>query len=419
MKRYNKKECIAMLLAGGQGSRLGALTKKIAKPAVSFGGKYRIIDFSLSNCTNSDIDTVGVLTQYKPMLLNSYLGTGAAWDLDNDDGGVHTLPPYATESGGKWYKGTADAIFQNLDYISQYNPEYVLIISGDHLYKMDYREMLKTHKDNKSDLTISVLNVSLEEASRFGILTADDNGKITKFTEKPKKPDSTLASMGIYIFNWKVLKEALLKDSQDESSDNDFGKNVIPALLSQGKRLFVHKYEGYWRDVGTIESYYNANMELLNDTPQFDVFDMDMPVFSNSNIYPPQYVGKRASIKNSLVSNGCVVLGSVRNSIISPEVYIGEGAVVEASILLPGARVEKNAIVSRSIVGENAVVAKGAVMGSAEENSEIVLIGDNAHFKAAESSIKETPKIKTKMKVAKLGNYQNTGERAVGGAKNG
>ncbi len=376
--RSSGKECIAMLLAGGQGSRLGALTRKIAKPAVSFGGKYRIIDFSLSNCTNSNIDTVGVLTQYKPMLLNSYLGTGSAWDLDLEDGGVHTLPPYATESGGRWYKGTADAIFQNIDFISQYDPEYVLIISGDHLYKMDYREMLKTHKENNADLTISVLDVSMEEASRFGILSVGDEDRITKFTEKPKNPDSTLASMGIYIFNWKVLQEALIKDSNDESSDNDFGKNIIPNLLKQDKRLFVHRFDGYWRDVGTIDSYYNANMELLEDEPKFDVFDTDMPVFSNANICPPQYIGKRAKVKNSLISNGSVVLGTVENSIISSDVYIDEGAVVEDSILLPGAKVEKNAVVTRSIVGENAVVTEGSVMGDWDD--EITLIGDNFHY---------------------------------------
>ncbi len=376
-----KKECIAMLLAGGQGSRLGALTRKIAKPAVSFGGKYRIIDFSLSNCTNSGIDTVGVLTQYKPLLLNSYIGTGSAWDLDLEDGGVHALPPYATEVGGRWYKGTADAIFQNIDFINDYDPEYVLIISGDHLYKMDYNEMLNEHKAKNADLTIAVIEVPIEEADRFGILSADENGRITKFSEKPKNPESNLASMGIYIFSWEILRKALIKDSNDENSESDFGKNVIPTLLNEGAKLYVHRFEGYWRDVGTIESYYNTNMELLAEEPLFDVFSSDMQIFSNSNIYPPHYVGPTATVKNSLVANGSTVLGNITNSIISAEVYVGEGAVVEDSILLPGAKIEVGAVVVRSIVGEHAVVKANSTLGS-YQNEEITLIGDNYLFRS-------------------------------------
>lgn len=365
-----------MLLAGGQGSRLGALTRNIAKPAVAFGGKYRIIDFSLSNCTNSNINTVGVLTQYKPLLLNSYIGTGAAWDLDDAYGGVFVLPPYATESGGEWYRGTADAIFQNMDFIHSYDPQYVLIISGDHLYKMDYSLMLEEHRQTGADLTISVMEVAWEDACRFGILTADDNGRIVKFSEKPKKPDSNLASMGIYIFNWNVLKEALLEDHHRSQSDHDFGKNVIPLLLDQGKKLYAYTFSGYWQDVGTIDSYYRTSMELLNPDSQFNIFEEDMRIFSNSNIYPPHYIGSGALVENSLICNGSRILGDVKNSILSFEVSIEAGASVTDSILLPGASVKKGAEVFRTIVGENAVVEEGAVLGN-RKGQEISVIGDN------------------------------------------
>lgn len=371
-----KKECVAMLLAGGQGSRLGALTKKIAKPAVAFGGKYRIIDFSLSNCTNSDITTVGVLTQYKPLLLNSYIGTGAAWDLDDAYGGVFVLPPYATESGGQWYRGTADAIYRNIDFIDNYDPEYVLILSGDHLYKMDYSKMLDSHKKNNADLTISVMEVPMEEASRFGILTADENNKIYKFSEKPKEPDSNLASMGIYIFSWPVLKEALLKDGEIEDSDHDFGKNIIPMLLSEGKDLYAYTFSGYWKDVGTIDSYYETNMELLDPDSGFNIFEEDMKVYSNSNMYPPGYNGPNAVVENALICNGCNVLGTVNHSILSFGVQVEEGAKVIDSILLPGAVVKKDARVERAIIGENTVIEEGAVFGDAA-GEEIAVIGDN------------------------------------------
>lgn len=374
--QMQQQECVAMLLAGGQGSRLGALTKNIAKPAVAFGGKYRIIDFSLSNCTNSNINTVGVLTQYKPLLLNSYIGTGAAWDLDDAYGGVFVLPPYATETGGQWYQGTADAVFRNMDFIDNYNPEYVLIISGDHLYKMDYSLMLDFHKKSGADLTISVMEVEWEEASRFGILTADETGKISKFTEKPKEPDSNLASMGIYIFNWKVLKEALKKDEENPDSEHDFGKNVIPALLKENKKLYAYTFNGYWKDVGTIDSYYQTNMELLDQNPSFDIFDDDLRVFSNSNLYPPHYIGSDASIENSLVCNGSRILGQAENSILSFNVFIGEGACVTDSILLPGAKVMEGAQVFRSIIGENAVVPAGTRLGN-RDSEEISVIGDN------------------------------------------
>ena len=378
-----QQECVAMLLAGGQGSRLGALTKKIAKPAVAFGGKYRIIDFSLSNCTNSNINTVGVLTQYKPLLLNSYISTGAAWDLDDAYGGVFLLPPYATETGGQWYQGTADAIFQNIDFIDNYDPRYVLVISGDHLYKMDYSLMLDFHKKNDADLTISVMEVPWEDASRFGILTADDTGRISKFSEKPKNPDSNLASMGIYIFSWPVLKEALLKDSLNSSSDHDFGKNVIPMLLGEGKKLYAYTFTGYWKDVGTIDSYYNTNMELLNPDSPFNIFEENMRVFSNSNIYPPHYIGPDAVVENSLVCNGCRVRGEIHHSILSFDVHIEDGARVTDSILLPGAKIGKNARIFRSIIGEQSVIGEDTVLGS-PDSQEITVIGDNETIAASQ-----------------------------------
>ena len=378
-----QQECVAMLLAGGQGSRLGALTKKIAKPAVAFGGKYRIIDFSLSNCTNSNINTVGVLTQYKPLLLNSYISTGAAWDLDDAYGGVFLLPPYATETGGQWYQGTADAIFQNIDFIDNYDPQYVLVISGDHLYKMDYSLMLDFHKKNDADLTISVMEVPWEDASRFGILTADDTGRISKFSEKPKNPDSNLASMGIYIFSWPVLKEALLKDSLNSSSDHDFGKNVIPMLLGEGKKLYAYTFTGYWKDVGTIDSYYNPNMELLNPDSPFNIFEENMRVFSNSNIYPPHYIGPDAVVENSLVCNGCRVRGEIHHSILSFDVHIEDGARVTDSILLPGAKIGKNARIFRSIIGEQSVIGEDTVLGS-PDSQEITVIGDNETIAASQ-----------------------------------
>ncbi len=369
-----------MLLAGGQGSRLGALTQKIAKPAVAFGGKYRIIDFSLSNCVNSGITTVGVLTQYRPLMLNSYIGTGAPWDLDEANGGVFVLPPYATQSGAEWYNGTADAVYKNMDFIESFAPEYVLILSGDHLYKMDYTQMLDFHKKSGAELTVSVIDVPIEDANRFGIITADADGKIIKFTEKPAEPDSTLASMGIYIFSWPVLKAALLADTDLAASDHDFGKNVIPMLLGQGKSLYAYRFTGYWEDVGTIESYYHTNMELLKDDSRFDLFDGDWRIFSNSNIYPPHYVGERAVIENSLICNGSTILGEVHNSIISPEVFVGEGAKVVDSILLPGAYVESGARVMRAILGEGAKVDMNAYFGSMDENEPIKVAADGEHI---------------------------------------
>lgn len=372
----NKNECLAMLLAGGQGSRLGALTQRIAKPAVAFGGKYRIIDFSLSNCVNSGITTVGVLTQYRPLMLNSYIGTGAPWDLDEAGGGVFVLPPYATQDGGEWYNGTADAVYKNLDFIDSYLPEYVLILSGDHLYKMDYNQMLDFHKKSKAELTVSVINVPIEEASRFGVVTAAADGRIEKFAEKPAKPESTLASMGIYIFNRDLLCRALAADAERSDSAHDFGKDVIPMLLQEGRRLYAYEFSGYWEDVGTVESYYRANMDLLGGDSHFDLFDGDWRIFSNSNIYPPHYIGKSAKIDGSLICNGSTVLGEVHNSIISSEVFIGEGAKVSDSILLPKARVESGARVMRAILGEGAQVDMNAYFGSMEEGEPVKVAAD-------------------------------------------
>ncbi len=376
----SKKECVAMLLAGGQGSRLLALTKKNAKPAVAFGGKYRIIDFSLSNCVNSGIDTVGVLTQYRPMILNRYLGNGEAWDLDTPDGGVHVLPPYATESGGRWYDGTADAIYRNIDFLDNYDPEYVVILSGDHLYKMDYNEMLEVHKEKKADLTVSVIPVPWEEASRFGVMSVDEDNNITRFAEKPKEPESNLASMGLYIFTWRVLRRALEEDHADKESEHDFGKNIIPKLLTEGKKLCAFTFRGYWQDVGTIDSYYSSQMALLKDNPEFNIFEDNMRIFSNSNVEPPHYVGEHGKIEGSLVCNGCVILGTVKNSILSPGVFVGEGALVEDAILLPDVRVESGARVFQAIAGEGAVIESGACFCGGNGKEKIALIGDSEHF---------------------------------------
>ena len=373
----SKKECIAMLLAGGQGSRLGALTSNVAKPAVSFGGKFRIIDFALSNCANSNVNTVGVLTQYRPYLLHSYIGTGEAWNLDERDGGVSILPPYATQTGGAWYEGTADAVTQNIGYIEQNDPEYVLILSGDQLYRMDYADMLATHKKNNADLTIAVMPVPWEEASRFGIITVDDEGRITKFTEKPKKPDSNLASMGIYIFTTDLLLEALREDAVDQTSEHDFGKNIIPKLLGDGKRLYTYEFNGFWRDVGTISSYHETSMDLLGPNPAFDIYDDEFPIMSNASTRPPSFVGRNGEVEDCLVSNGCRIFGKARHSIISTDAYIGERATVVDSVLLPGAVVKDGAHVVRAILGENAVVEENVNLGSIDTTKDTAVIGND------------------------------------------
>ncbi len=374
-----KKECVAMLLAGGQGSRLKALTSKVAKPAVPFGGKYRIIDFPLSNCINSGIDTVGVLTQYKPMELNAYLGNGAPWDLDRSDGGVHVLPPYLGEGEqGSWYKGTANAIYQNLDFIEQYDPEYVVILSGDHIYKMDYSEMLERHKAMDAACTISVMEVPWEEAPRFGILNVKEGDVIYEFEEKPKKPKSNLASMGIYIFTWSKLREYLIADEKDEKSSNDFGKNVIPAMLGAGETMIAYRFKGYWKDVGTIDSLWDANMDLLSPDSGFDVYDPDWTIYTRSAVKPPHYTGPKAEVKHSIATSGCEIYGKVEESVLFHSVTVEEGAVVRYSILMPGAVVKKGAVVEYAIIAENTVIGEKAHVGevpkpgSAEKNIAVV-----------------------------------------------
>ena len=372
-----RKQCIAMLLAGGQGSRLGALTAKIAKPAVSFGGKYRIIDFTLSNCANSGIDTVGVLTQYRPYQLHEYVGSGRGWDLNETGGGISILPPYATQEGGAWYAGTADAVTQNLDYIKSPHPEYVLILSGDALYRMDYREMLNTHIEHNADLTIAVMPVPWEDASRFGILTTDDDKRVTKFTEKPEKPDSNLASMGIYVFSYDFLVNALEEDAVNQRSSHDFGNDIIPKALGDGKNLYVHEYHGFWKDVGTIASYHETSMDLLGANPEFDLFDSKNPILSNDSTRPPHFIGPNGRVDDALVANGCKIMGTVRHSIISTDCVVGERAIVEDSVLLPGAVVKNGAHVSRAILGENAVVEEGVKLGSVDTTKDTAVVGND------------------------------------------
>lgn len=363
-----KTECVAMLLAGGQGSRLGVLTQKIAKPAVPYGGKYRIIDFPLSNCINSGIETVGVLTQYQPLELNDYIGSGKPWDLDRLSGGVHVLPPYQKIEGADWYKGTANAIYQNIPFIERYNPEYVLILSGDHIYKMDYSEMLNKHKESGADCTIAVLEVSLEEASRFGIMNAHEDGTIYEFEEKPANPKSNLASMGIYIFNWKVLREYLEKDEANPESSNDFGKNIIPAMLNAGEKLIAYPFSDYWKDVGTIDSLWEANLDLLNPKVELDLSDPGWRIYSRTPSAPPQYISDTAEVQNSLITEGCVVLGKVDFSILFDNVTVEQGAEVRDSLIMPGAVIKSGASVQYSIIAENTVIESGAVVGERPEN---------------------------------------------------
>ncbi len=363
-----KKECIAMLLAGGQGTRLKALTNEIAKPAVSFFGKYRIIDFSLSNCVNSGIDTVGVLIQYRPMVLNRYIGSGEAWDLDKSDGGVHILPPYATQNGGAWYEGTADAIYHNIDFVNSYSPEYIVILSGDHLYKMNYSKMLDFHKEKKADLTVSVMEVPMAEASRFGIMSIDGDRRITEFAEKPAQPKSNLASMGIYIFTWKTLEKALLADHEDPKSEHDFGKNIIPGLLASKSQVFAYPFRGYWKDIGTVDSYYEAHFDILKENPEFDLYNDNFKIRSGaSSLYPAHIIGSKASVSRSVVCNGAIVKGKVVNSVIGCGARVEEGAEIVDSILLPDCSVGKNSKLIHSIVNEDSVVPSGTVFGSSEE----------------------------------------------------
>lgn len=362
------KECVAMLLAGGQGSRLYSLTRNLAKPAVPFGGKYRIIDFPLSNCVNSGIDTVGILTQYQPLVLNDYIGNGQPWDLDRLNGGVHILPPYQSATGSDWYKGTANAIYQNIRFIENYDPLYVLILSGDHIYKMDYAKMLEHHKQTRADCTIAVLEVPAEETFRFGIMTTDKKGRITRFEEKPKKTDSTLASMGVYIFTWEKLRAYLEADEADKTSENDFGKNIIPKMLDEKQKMVAYPFEGYWKDVGTIDSLWEANMDLLNPRMPLDIWDPDWKIYSRTAGRPPHYIGAKAMVENCVITEGCTVEGELDSAVLFAGTRVGPGAVVRDSIIMPGAVVETGAQVNYAIVAENAVIKKGAVVGARPEH---------------------------------------------------
>lgn len=379
-----KKEMIAMLLAGGQGSRLGVLTAKVAKPAVSFGGKYRIIDFPLSNCINSGIDTVGVLTQYQPLRLNSHIGIGIPWDLDRNVGGVTVLPPYEKSSNSEWYTGTANAIYQNLEYMEQYNPDYVLILSGDHIYKMDYKIMLDYHKANNADITIAAMPVPMEEASRFGIVVTDEDNRITEFEEKPAQPKSNLASMGIYIFSWKVLKEALIK--LKDQNECDFGKHVIPYCFENNKRIFAYEYNGYWKDVGTLSSYWEANMELIDIIPVFNLYEEFWKIYTRTDTIPPQYIGENAYIEKSIIGDGTEIYGKVYNSVIGAGVVIEEGTVVRDSIIMNNSVIGKDSIVTKSIIAEDVQIGSHVELGAGEEaenvfkpqiyNSGLVTVGE-------------------------------------------
>ena len=370
-----KKECVAMLLAGGQGSRLYALTSRIAKPAVPFGGKYRIIDFPLSNCINSGIDTVGVLTQYQPLVLNEYIGNGQPWDLDRSFGGVHILSPYQAKRGSDWYKGTANAIYQNLPFIKMYNPEFVLILSGDHIYKMNYSKMLAEHIRTGAACTIAAYEVPLADASRFGILTTNADGSIYEFEEKPKKPKSTLASMGIYIFTAEKLYKYLEEDDENPASQNDFGKNVLPTMLNAGEKMFAYSFSGYWKDVGTIASLYDANMDLLGERPEFDITDTGWRLHSRNPIAPPHYIGENGKVINSIVSLGCVIEGEVENSVLSNNVVIKKGAVVKNSVIFSDTVIEEDARIECAIIDEQVSVGKKAVVGSLNDEKDIAVVG--------------------------------------------
>ena len=365
-----KKEMIAMLLAGGQGSRLGVLTEKVAKPAVAFGGKYRIIDFPLSNCINSGIDTVGVLTQYQPLRLNTHIGIGIPWDLDRNEGGVTVLPPYEKSTSSEWYTGTANAIYQNLAYMEQYNPDYVLILSGDHIYKMDYEVMLDFHKANKADITIACMPVPIEEASRFGIMVTDESNRITEFEEKPEHPSSNLASMGIYIFSWPVLKDALI--ALKDQNGCDFGKHILPYCKEKGQRLFAYEYNGYWKDVGTLGSYWEANMELIDIIPEFNLYEEFWRIYTKGDVIPPQYISEDAVVDKCIIGEGTEIYGEVHNSVIGPNVVIGKGSVIRDSIIMKNTSVGENVVMDKAIVAEDVVVGNNVVIGCGEETPNVL-----------------------------------------------
>lgn len=381
-----KPECIAMLLAGGQGSRLGILTKKIAKPAVPYGGKYRIIDFPLSNCVNSGIYTVGVLTQYQPLELNDYIGNGQPWDLDRANGGVHILSPYQQIKGTEWYKGTANAIYQNINFIERYDPEYVLILSGDHIYKMDYSKMIDYHKSRNAACTIAMLEVPREEASRFGLMIVNDDGSIKEFEEKPKNPRSNKASMGVYVFDWKKLKKYLVEDEANPASSNDFGHDLIPAMHNNGERLFAYQFDGYWKDVGTIDSLWDANLDLLNPKVDLDLDDDGWKIYSRSPAAPPHYIGETAKVVSSMITEGCEINGAIDFSVLFANVTVEEGAEVKYSIVMPGTVIKKGARVQYSIVAENAIIDENAVVGEEPENMKnsddwgVAVVGSGVHI---------------------------------------
>nr|WP_209124339.1 glucose-1-phosphate adenylyltransferase [Alkalihalobacillus sp. BA299] len=372
----HKKECVGMLLAGGEGKRLGLLTKKIAKPAVYFGGKYRIIDFPLSNCTNSGIDTVGVLTQYEPLALNTHLGIGSPWDLDRRSGGLSALPPFIEKKGGSWYKGTADAIFQNINYIEQYDPEYVLILSGDHIYKMNYAAMLDFHKKNNADATISVIEVPWDEASRFGIMNTDDHLRINEFEEKPANPKSNLASMGIYIFNWQVLKSYLIEDSRQPYSSNDFGKDIIPKMLADDKSLIAFPFKGYWKDVGTVKSFWEANMDLLKDSPSLQLNDSNWKIYSVNPNQPPQYIAPTGTVQCSMVNEGCLIYGSVDHSILFYGVEVQENSRIKDSVIMPNVQVGKNVVIEKAVINEGTIIPDNVVIKPSTPKDIVVIDKD-------------------------------------------
>ncbi len=380
------KKCVAMLLAGGQGSRLGVLTKNTAKPAVPFGGKYRIIDFPLSNCTNSGIDTIGVLTQYKPLKLNSYIGIGQPWDLDRLNGGVTILPPYMKQSAGEWYSGTANAIYQNIEFIEAYHPEYVLILSGDQIYKMDYSEMLTFHEEKKADVTIAILEVPWEDAGRFGIMNTKENNQIYEFVEKPKNPISNKASMGIYIFNWKKLKKYLIEDQDTPDSSSDFGKDIIPKMLADGQRMFAYPFRGYWRDVGTIQSLWEANMDLLEESPELDLYDPAWRIYSRNPVEPPHFIALGANVRRCIITEGGIIYGDVYHSVLFSGVKVGRGSKIHNSILMPNVKVGENTVIENAIIAENTIIGDNCYIGYRshlpqedwkERECEIAVIGEN------------------------------------------
>lgn len=385
-----RKEIIALLLAGGQGSRLGVLTKKSAKPSVLFGGKYRIIDFSLSNCANSGIDTVGVLTQYQPLKLNNHIGIGKPWDMDRMNGGVTILSPFMKEDSGEWYKGTANAISQNIDFVDKISPRYVIILSGDHIYKMDYSYMLAFHRKNGAEATISVINVPYEEASRYGIMSTDEQGRIYKFQEKPEHPESTLASMGVYIFTWEVLREYLILDEQNADSEHDFGKDIIPAMLADGRRMYAYRFSGYWKDVGTIQAYWESNMDLIKRVPEFNLYDPEWRIYTPNPVKPPHYVAPGGSVKTSVVAEGCMIYGKVRNSVLFPDVFVGKDALIENSIVMSNSYVGEGSVLDHCIIGEGVTVGRNVRIGTGENipnehkpgiyNSGITVVGERAEI---------------------------------------